>query len=1440
MTRFNIMTLMIFALGVLSSCLPQEKTTQCGKDQAFNATQRRCIATITKSTDSISIANVTPASSYSVSLSDPSRTHAVTVSDPFNIGYSLKWNITYPSGSTLLVATGSTYTFNHSSFATGSYVLEVQVFNTAGTEILDSRSWTVNILSQTVPSISSTTPNPFGTTISSLPTTITTTASNPDLISNVNYQWFVNGAPVAGESGSFSTSTQALNFNFNPQSSSTYFVGAGVYSVQLSLTENGTGLLYTTYNWSVSNNIPGFSTVSTGTANAGSAVGNITPSPAAVVIALDEMDIVAGGFKNDLDGDGNLDSIDFCVEAADVSGVDGNGVFVDFLENGVAIPNGVGIQLTMNNTSFCLGDAITAAAATYSMDIPALLQTESRTITAVVYDGFSGQSTNPTYSGATELTRYIWTTRVRQLNTSPVIEIDAVNTLLPGGCATASPTSMGGCTITQDETFNIAITVTDDDYDPSDFITEYQYFRVQFYLDGILLDGSHSLSSNDCFEDFSETANSARYICTMDINPYDLNGPIDPTGKSYTLTAVVEDSQSPYIVAGSPASNTVTWTITTVNEDVDTGALINAFDETAAVPPTATESFVSEQATPGTSIDLNANANILAPQVAEGDNINFNIAVDDIERDSHFIKIFRCDDKTIACTSPVTIATKSVISTSALNPKRAVITVKISEDSVTNNDIDFVYYRAVLRKDSSIFAADLDVETFFLSVQNTNPDPVFNTANFNPVLNTVGTPLIAYSGIPLTIDPGTITDASLLDGQLISYQWMVSIDANPYAPIDGATDRVLTWAPGSEIDFLIQTGTAVTIKLCMGDSGWDNAFDIAKTPMNATSDDCLNATLDSGEWFVNSFSNMQVGQTYGDNTAANTGTGEAAVWIDQTSLSPLVKYMAYVTINKDIVIEKTVTLATGGKGGSTEQAVKEISSIIFSSTTDAGYSLNDVTNLSLTGDSTNKALYLSYMSPVTGVDLVHIRRIDISGGKTNVALLHDGKFSWDSGYDDLLDNSAPGPGLSEAINAISGELEITVITDADATPGMDFSISNLHGGASALTAGVDFCVPVSICTTLATTATELATAINDTLLEEFQGLTATALADVVTISGVIDRDFIQADIGATSIGKIMVNKTSGRWELPLIDNDQSGGNKSKISIYSGSLNSRLDGVAASKSLLPATVPSQEIVNTIYKSDKNADTVLEGNDRILIVTRALGSGQTALYEYDSSYTLNDATTDLFADGVIGNITDLKVAVGQSLTNTSAYVMGRNEASAFAYARIDHVAGDFDFSTITLAVDLDNDFELIENNNASFYDLAAGPLENQLLMSIVDSANNDAYLLNITGSLPTIDCSYDKDQIVSKCMKILTKTIETVFDLPLALGDVVENVILSDAGATALENQTHILPIVFHIDDGGGVITDDALPVLGVLNVKASSFSGDEMSPGLKHNIPYIND
>ena len=149
----KIIQLAVFILA--ASCLPQEKTTQCGSGEAYNATQRRCVTTQASSSDSISISSVTPTSSYAVSAANPSVTHSIIVSDPFALGYSIKWNLRQPNGSTLLVGTGLSYTFVHNAFSAGSYILETQLLDSAGSKVLDTRSWTINLITETTITLSS-------------------------------------------------------------------------------------------------------------------------------------------------------------------------------------------------------------------------------------------------------------------------------------------------------------------------------------------------------------------------------------------------------------------------------------------------------------------------------------------------------------------------------------------------------------------------------------------------------------------------------------------------------------------------------------------------------------------------------------------------------------------------------------------------------------------------------------------------------------------------------------------------------------------------------------------------------------------------------------------------------------------------------------------------------------------------------------------------------------------------------------------------------------------------------------------------------------------------------------------------------------------------------------------------------------------------------------
>ncbi|MFT6633528.1 MAG: hypothetical protein ACJAS4_003499 [Bacteriovoracaceae bacterium] len=1409
----NLKFVYLFLVIFLASCLPQEKTTQCKSNEAYNSSKRKCVATLGASSSTVNITNITPAGSYAISTADPSKSHAVTVADPYNNGFQIKWVLTLPNGNTSLLGTGLSITFNHTSFAQGSYILEVQLLNASGTEVFDSRSWTVNVITDTTPTISAITASPFSTTTTSAATNISASGNNPDGINNVNYQWMVNGSPIAGESGSFSSTLEALAFSFDPTSSSSYYTGSNVYTVQLVLTENLSNAIYNSETWIINNTTPNYANVTLGTSTT---LLTTTPSTASIITTISDTEISNSGFLYDIDGDTNLDAVDFCVQVDNVNGVDGDGVFVDFLIDGTNIPAATNQVMGAANTSYCLLDYND-----YKYTIPPSIVAESHTITAVVYDKYTGSTNKPVYNGYSQVDTFTWTIRVRQQNTPPILEIDSVNTGLGGNisCAGKTTTTYSSCEVTHATSFKVALTVTDDDYNPIDFTSEYAKFRVQFYLNGSLLDGTDDISSSDCYEDFSETNTADRYICDLTLNPYDINGPIDVTGLTYSITAKVTDEDSPYLVSATD-SNTVTWLVSKVN-DYNSGTGVNQFATTDADHIANPEySYISTQATPGTAITLSAAA------VTESEIIQFHVYVDDEERDSHTIKIERCLD--LGCTGVVVpaIATSTTNSTNNTNPRLTTINHQIGEDEVTGTNNDDVTYRVTVT-DSDGATAQTSVT---VNVNNNNPDPVFNTANFNP---TVPSSLIAFTGYPLSIDPGTITDASIIDGEVVLYQWMYSTDAGTnWIPISGATSKVLTWSPGQELDFTNQTGSAVKLKLCLGDEGVD-AAGASKTALNGGNTDCKANSLDTtggvvtAAWDVTVFSNMAQGKSYDDNTFANTSFGEVAVWIDPTSVNPVVKYMAYVNIGREIIIEKIITSSDGTKSGSIE-AIEELESITFDASTDINYSVNDVTHLTMAGDTVNGALYLSYMAPIAGVDQVHVRRIDISGGKT--MLTHDGKFGFDSGYDDLTNNIIiSSTGIDpETINT-NGLAEIN-FTDSANNVAMSVNFNGLHGGSTDINAGTQFCNPTTACTTIAATATAFATAINESTATELQGLTATAVGPLVTLEGIAEDDFLQADVGATKIGSIMVNQTTGKWQLPLIDHDLAGGNKNKIALLQGDLNVRLIDSNMAKTSLIGTVPSQEIANDI-----------DANDVVILATRGYSTGEIAVYEMDTSYTLIDINTDIFNDG---NIANIKVAVSKETSEftPSAYITGTNANNRLAFARIDSSGGDYNLAAATTYVDLDSGFSLLFNLDN--YDITAGNKENQLLIgAVADSDSNtiyEAYLLQVSGTVPKVTCSYDVADTtsISKCMRLFTQATDPVFNLKVALGDVLEDVTIGSPGATAGENTNDVIPFAFHKDDGGGAIASDALPILGLINVSGTTLTVDETNAGTGYVTPYV--
>src|SRR5690554_5154813 len=134
---FNSSLTLMFSLALsllLSGCLPEQRTTQCAKNEAFNATKRACVPVLGAATsNTIFIKSKYPKSDYTTSIVGSMVEHGVAVSDIYNLGYNIKWLMRFTSNasthtSALVASNISTYTFNPSvSYGAGQYILEAIV-----------------------------------------------------------------------------------------------------------------------------------------------------------------------------------------------------------------------------------------------------------------------------------------------------------------------------------------------------------------------------------------------------------------------------------------------------------------------------------------------------------------------------------------------------------------------------------------------------------------------------------------------------------------------------------------------------------------------------------------------------------------------------------------------------------------------------------------------------------------------------------------------------------------------------------------------------------------------------------------------------------------------------------------------------------------------------------------------------------------------------------------------------------------------------------------------------------------------------------------------------------------------------------------------------------------------------------------------------------------
>lgn len=1499
----------LFFIFIFVSCLKPEQELQCRSNELFDQNQRKCVKAFGPTSFTLSITNPQPPESYVASINDSDITHSVNIKDEFQNGFNLKWVLISTDGSEISLGEDLSIIFSQKNYSPGDYKIEARLYDANETKLIEKKVWNVLIIDKNTPSITQDTSSPISTTETSGPSIINATINNSGNLSAIQYQWSINGTDVLGQSGVVFGTSYPLSFTFIPSIALDYYTGLGKYDLTLTLRDAFSQSLHTTSTWNITSELAPFATVGLGQSIAFSTT---TPSTSETLTLISGIDIASGGLKFDTNSDGSLDNIDICVQADDVTGVDTQGVHVDFFAEGNLLGS---TNLTLANTSVCLGDVDP----TFSQTLPSTISSEFKTIKAIVYDKYIGFSSKPSYRTYSQLASYTWNVKLRQKNTAPKLTIvdtnaansanDAINNIINCDTNKKTDTSYLDCEVTQGalSPFSIQVNTEDDDLDPT---IDFANFKIEFFLNGNLLDGTHPLSSSDCFFDFGEITSTADYTCAINLNPYNQNGPVNPKNKVYSLSAKVTDKLSPYTGGASPStSNTVSWFLKKIN-DSNNAIAINTLTNSG-----------------GTT---------------EGSTISFDFNVVDSDSDSFLVELYRAAEV-------FPIESKIITSQNNLTTKAVSLTHSIPQDTVIGNQSASVLYTVkVTDIPDNNLAATTASTTINVTINNMNEHPTFNTNQFSPAL---ATNLISFTGVPLSIDPGVIEDVTVTDGKNIKYQWLINIDANRngnftddagFVAIAGATERQLVWTPGQEIDFLNQSGTQAKIKLCIGDDGLIDGTSVSKNPEG--NDSCPNnlVALDtssgnlSNTWDLTIYSNMNGtdGTIHSFNHATYLPYGEVSVWSDDSHSDYIITYMAYIDgTSKNIVIDKMVTHKSGQKSGTTQTlSGVELNRISFPFAPQSGGSYL-VKDLSITGDKNRKLLFISYGTdsiPSSGSLITHIRKINLKESKNNystpgqfgyiseyarggsiannnisvsdsniislqhsqlsslkptiieftspaafaanisfISPSHGTTTTFDAGLSYCLtgctdidstslalvdainnDSSSAFTNISASYNTSTKKVEIlgldtkdyfTVVSSDPQNPiivnpshnQLEF-LSTVTGktvtiNTLVINGGVDFCNPG--CSDKIQSAKEFAEFINNSTSPFIQGVSAVHLAGTqyVNLIGIENDEFLIKNTNAKKLGHISLNTSLNKWSVPYID----GNNSNKVSILRGSIDNSL------------YYEDQEIVNlnTIVADSSELANDTDAYNTSLIAIKDLTSSKIYLYEVDAFHLVIDQFADTFNSN---NVSNIKIAMNKDIFNTSpeALLLGVT-SGALAASHISSTNQNYDLIHATTVTNLGAGFDII--TSLDYFDISHGYKDGQFVMAAISDpitpSSYNAYLLNIDSSTNSIEinCSYDNaDKLNSeKCMKIKPLATSSLFKLKVDLGDITSSISIGDAGSIENENLANVIPIAYHIDDGGGNIETSAIPIMGLLNVKPLTLNSSSSSnAGSINAIPYV--
>jgi hypothetical protein len=1220
--------------------------------------------------------------SYTTSVNSSSTQHSIAVSDTYNYGYRVTWFLHYQNTSlnitqTSIVSTVANYTFNPTSLPSGQYVLEAIVYDETGLNQLDSTTWSISNSNLTTPSLVSSDPITSAISYQDISTSeiLRVTLSNPDAI-NTSYSVLVDGVTTTGP---FSTTSNNVLIaqTINPSSMVT-----GLHTVEVKAVDTSNGAnIFDTHIWIVNIIDPDLPIIQPTASN---------PPLGETINIIDGISFntgaTTGGWLNQLSVPINTAANeDLCIQVDDSTkdATLGSDIYVRFSVAG----NDIGLATETPANRFCLTDAqVNAAQGYFNLSNPDVA--ESRSLKVTTY------RTGTT----TQVETMQWNIAIRPKNIRPQISIDYTATNLVG-CSQVTSVEANNCVIEQsinsnrdtegapydytdtDDVENVGTLAINIDYDPD--ITLDTHYSVNYRFKKTTdvawqnIDASSTYSDTNCVYSIADAASqtpavSNKLQCSLRFDAFGDNGHLPPG--DYEVEATITDNG---IGAGSAwgglskTSSPVKWYI-----EVKEAQVLNASDigPFVAAAPTTGQSWIQTVPTcnPANAAGLTFN---------ENDSITICTAVKDFERDDFVFS----SELTNAFTgggnsqlSPTTLVTKvdgtlwSIVET----------TVSIPEWAVTLGSVATLTINTTDKPDDLITptVANSATETVVLTITNDNPPPVIAS---NTTVDLTGQKVFAGMPYSITVNSADFSDASLYDGTIITWQWLVRTETavasgtyNAWTPIVNANganqaNPSLTWTPDGEL----ADGIRVGFLLCLGDEGVSNN--------NITN--CANAVDPTGATgpaasSIKQWDNLTVYNNNKRQTAtAASSSNELAQWYDATNGK---NYTVYTT-GTDIYVEKSQFNSTTG-------AYEYVHSINFASEDDKASKIPvSITDLSVTGID-GQAILIAYglIESTTTTPQFRVRRIDISNDKLNFnycgfytagdifSAPHDVLCS--DLYDETQSDLDSDLNVSYA-SGNSGSLDITfsntpttnysmaLITSSGDTVVYRYGATNNFGVTPKV---VGYCNPT--CADVNTTGAALADAIMNTagvtepeVIQIANEVYASNAGGIVSIRGPHEFDYYDNTLRITPyIGRINVHSGTFNWYVPYSDGSSNlrlgiavGGSVNNPSGIGANTPSHLTFTAGTSGI--NNVELDNIINTtsnsIYVATRNNDSNLsmywlDISGPTPTVANSVQSGIYSLSNYDriENISVSQGNTDYIyvssvSVGDSGNTRDLGAAI-----------------------------------------------------------------------------------------------------------------------------------------------------------------------------------------------------